>query len=228
MNTENKIHPTAIIEGDVDLGKNNEIGPYCVLKGPLKIGNDNLIGPHVTIGVPGADTRNPRYDSTNKLIKIGSHNIIREFTAIQKPCYRDSTKLGNYIYLMQGASISHDVIIEDKVVVTANVVVAGLAHLLTGANLAMSCTINQYAVIGQYSIVATGAAALKNVRPFSRYIPGQATSVNQYAINKFGFEDYKKEIEDYVLNRIRPANPQLESLIVKFEHSVRDSKLETY
>ena len=46
----------------------------------------------------------------------------------------------------------------------------------------MACTINQYTVIGQYSIVATNAACMKNVKPFSRYIPGKPLSVNYYAI----------------------------------------------
>lgn len=49
---ENSVHPTAVIEGSVRLGKNNWIGPYAVILGEVEIGDDNWIGPHVVIGAP--------------------------------------------------------------------------------------------------------------------------------------------------------------------------------
>ena len=36
--------------------------------------------------------------TSNCQIIIGNRNIIREFTAIQKPCYESSTILGNDIF----------------------------------------------------------------------------------------------------------------------------------
>ena len=79
----NQIHPTAIVDNRVKLGKNNQILPYTILTGPLEVGDNNIIGPHVVIGSPGQDTRNPRYDSSDCLIRIGSNHIIREFSAVQ-------------------------------------------------------------------------------------------------------------------------------------------------
>lgn len=219
----NEIHPTVVIVGDVRIGKNNKILPYTVLMGPLEIGDDNIIGPHAVIGTPGQDTRNPRYDSSNKFIQIGSRNIIREFVAIQKPCYQDITKLGNDIFLMQSVHIPHDAIIEDKVVITPMVVLAGITRILAGANLGMGCTVNQYTVIGQYSIVATGSATMKNVKPFSRYIPGKPNSVNEYAIKKFGFEHLRGEIERYVLADEMPKTKEL-ALIVEHFNSLLSEK----
>lgn len=224
----NNVHSTVIIQGDVQLGINNIILPNTILIGPLKIGDNNIIGPNVVIGSPGQDTRNPRYDSSNCKIEIGSNNIIREFTAIQKPCYEDITLLKNDIFLMQSVHIPHDAYIEDKVVITPMVVLAGLAKILEGANLAIGVTVNQHCVIGQYSIVAQGAAALKNVKPFSRYIPGKANSVNKYAITKYGFTDCESEINDYVLHDIKPKNVRLLSLLDKFTELHVNSKKEMY
>ena len=212
----NNIHPTAIIGPKVLLGDNNTIYPNTVIYGPTRIGDDNIIGPNVVIGMPGQDTRNPRYDSSNCQIIIGNRNIIREFTAIQKPCYESLTILGNDIFLMQGVHIPHDAQISDKVVITPMCALAGITKILEGANLAMGCTITQHSVIGHYSIVAMGAAVMKNVKPFSRFVTNREISVNEYAIKKFGFQKYFDEIRDYVMNDIPPKSDIILNMVNEF------------
>ncbi len=209
----NEIHPTAIIDKKVQLGENNKISPYTVLSGPLVIGDNNIIGPHAVIGSPGADTRNPRYDCSEAQIYIGNNNIIREFSAIQKPCYGETTNIGNDVFIMQGANISHNVLLEDKVVLTAMVALAGVCKILEGASLSMDCAIHQRCVVGSYSIVGMGAMVLKNIKPFSRYIPGKPISVNHYAIKKFNFEQYSEEISEYVLKNTLPKSEKIIKLV---------------
>jgi 3-hydroxybutyryl-CoA dehydratase len=75
----NRIHKTAIIYKNVELGDNNEIGADTIIKWPTTIGDDNIIMPHVVIGEFGHDTKNPRYNASNAKIEIGSRNTIREF-----------------------------------------------------------------------------------------------------------------------------------------------------
>lgn len=201
----NEIHPTAVIGDGVKLGSGNKILPYTVLYGPLDIGDNNIIGPHVVIGSPGQDTRNPRYDSSNKRISIGNNNIIREFSAIQKPAYEDITSIGNDVYIMQGVHIPHDAVVEDRVVFAPMVALGGLVRVMEGANLAIGVSVHQRCVIGAYSILAMGAAVLKNVRPFTRYIPGKETTINKYAVEKFCFQNYQGEIESYVMQKKVPV-----------------------
>lgn len=223
----NEIHATAIIGDNVKLGKGNKILPYTIILGPIEIGDDNIIGPHVVIGSPGQDTRNPRYDSADCVIKIGNRNIIREFTAVQKPCYEDLTIIGDDVFIMQSVHIPHDAKIESNVVITPMCVLAGLTSLLKGANLGMGATVNQRCVIGQYSIVATGAAVMKNIKPFSRYIPNKPTSVNTYAIKKFGFEKFEDEINNYVLNDVNPSSIEISEIISHFNevHLLSNQKM---
>ena len=213
----NKIHESVILLGDIELGINNEILPYTVLIGPLKIGDNNWIGPNVVIGTPGEDTKNSRHDSSKKQIEIGSGNIIREHVAIQKPCYQEITSIGNDNFLMHGAHVPHDAILFGNVTLAPNVVVGGLSRLLTGCNIGMGATIHQNSIIGHYSIVATNSAAIKNVKPFSRFIPGKPISVNFYAIKKFGFEKFEEEIINYVMKDIRPVSQVVLSLVEEFE-----------
>lgn len=214
----NKIHPTVIIEGDVKLGDNNEILPYTILIGPLQIGDNNWIGPQVVIGTPGEDTKNPRHDASEKLIRIGSNNIIREHVAIQKPCYEDITRIGDDTFLMHGSHVPHDAVLKNKVTLAPNVVIGGISKLLEGCNIGMGATLHQYSVIGHYSIIATNAAAIKNVKPFSRYIPGKTISVNTYAIKKFGFEEYEEEINAYVLENTKPKSKVICDIVKEFDY----------
>lgn len=224
----NKVHPTAIISGEVELGSGNEILPYSVLIGPLVIGDDNYIGPHVTIGSPGQDTRNPRYDSSESRIRIGNGNIIREYTAIQKPCYRDITSIGDRCFLMQSVHVPHDAVIEDDVVITPMVVMGGICRIMRGANLGISSSVHQYGVVGPYAIVGMGAAATKNIKPFSRHVPGKLISVNQYAIDKFGFSEHSEEIARYVLHDETPTSAHILRLIRDFEQAHEASKRAMY
>lgn len=224
----NEIHPTVIITGDVRLGKGNVILPNTVIIGPTEIGDNNIIGPNVVIGSPGQDTRNPRYDSSNAKIKIGNNNIIREFTAIQKPCYKEITELGNDIFLMQSVHIPHDAYIEDKVVITPMCVLAGITKILKAANIGMGSTINQYCVVGQYSIVGTGSAVMKNIRPFSKYVSGNEPKVNTYALNKFGLTEHTDEINKYVLENSMPKHNTLLEIIEYYNHFANESNQKTY
>lgn len=225
---ENKIHPTVVIDGDVQIGQNNEILPYTILTGPLSIGNDNIIGPYTVIGSPGATTREPRYDSSKSRIEIGSNNIIRENVAIQKSLYERSTFVGNNVHIMRGVDIPHDVQIEDDASLTASVLLAGSVRVLQAANLAMGCKVHQRSVIGQYSIAAMGSVVMKNIRPFSRYIPEKTISVNKYAIEKFGFNDQIDEIVDYVISKVPVKSPNLIKIIEHYEILHKNSAREEY
>jgi UDP-N-acetylglucosamine acyltransferase len=224
----NIIHPTALIGHNVELGDNNVIGPYTIIEGKVCIGDNNIIGPHVIIGCPPTDTKHIEIQFDNPKVLIGNNNEIREFSLIEQPCYEEFTIVGNNVFIMQGVHLSHDVHINDRAVITNSSVLAGIVKILEGANIAMSCSINQYTIIGQYSIVATNSACMKNVRPFSRYIPNKPVSVNTYAINKFGFEKYEEEINAYVLNNEMVKSPVLVGIINEFEQWVAKYGHATY
>ncbi len=213
---ENTIHPTAIIGSNVKLGRNNIIGPYTIIEGNTEIGDNNHIGPHVTIGCLATDNKRIEQVGEKKLI-IGNNNDIREYSLIEMPCYENETIIGNNVFLMQGVHVSHDVHLRDNAVITNSSILAGIVKVLDGANVAMACVINQYTIVGQYSIVAANSACMKNVRPFSRYIPGKPTSVNTYAIKKFGFEEYIDEISRYVFEGRDVSSPVLCKIVNEFD-----------
>jgi UDP-N-acetylglucosamine acyltransferase len=222
VSKRNDVHPTAVIEGDVQLGERNVIGPFCHLRGPVIMGDDNQLTSHVCIGLPGQDTREPRYDDSDKRVVIGDRNTIREFTSVQKGCYEDFTYIGNDVFLMQSVHVPHDAHLEDHVVLTPMVAMAGLVRVLRGANLALGSGVLQHLVVGQYSIVAAGSMARKHVRPFTRSIPGKDDGVNHYAVQKFGFADHATDIAEYVLEGRTPQRGPVRDVIAEYEDAVRD------
>ncbi|MGI4953893.1 MAG: hypothetical protein ACRYGM_18980 [Janthinobacterium lividum] len=228
MSPSNDIHPTAIVTGAVTIGPGSVILPYSVLTGPLEIGRNNIIGPHTVIGSPGQDTRNPRYDSSRSRIRIGDDNIIREHVSIQKPCYGHTTDIGSRTYIMHNVHVPHDARIGDDAVLAPGVVLAGLVHVLRGANLAIGCTVHQRSVIGQYAIAAMGAIVIRNIRPFSRHIPDRPVSVNEYAVEKFGFGEWLPEIRDYVLSGAPPNAPEIVAIVDQYNQLHAASGREQY
>ncbi|MBQ0016414.1 MAG: hypothetical protein KBT04_05470 [Bacteroidales bacterium] len=225
----NKIDPTAIIGKHVNLGYNNVILPYSIIYDGVCIGNNNVIGSHAVIGCSPTDTKNTElHVDCDFPVCIGDNNQIREFCVVEQPCYERQTVIGNRTFLMQGVHVSHDNWVDDDVVITNQCVLGGIAKILKGADLGMGCTINQYTIVGQYSIVATGAPCMKNVRPFSRYIPNRPVSVNHYAIQKYGFEPYTDEIVGYVMNGITPTSPIIVDIVDTFNRFVSLYGHQTY
>jgi UDP-N-acetylglucosamine acyltransferase len=119
---------------------------------------------------------------------------------------------------MHSVHISHDALIEDSVVLTSGVTLAGTCTILEGANLGLGTTVHQNTVIGQFSMVAMGSSVVKNVRPFAKYIPGKPLGVNEYAIDKFGFAAEANEIRSYVISGTPPASSRLASMVGKYEY----------
>ena len=129
---------------------------------------------------------------------------------------------------MQSVHIPHDAHVYDKAVITPMCVLAGIVKVLEGANLAIGCSVNQYTIVGQYSIAAAGAVVMKNIKPFSRFIPGKQISVNKYAIEKYGFGAFEKEIEAYVLNDVAPFSIPIKTIVETFDYWVAKYGHETY
>jgi UDP-N-acetylglucosamine acyltransferase len=212
----NLLHPSVVIEGDVRLGKRNQILPNSILIGPLEIGDDNRIGPHAVLGTEPQNTRDPLRPSTGRVV-IGNQNLIREFSAVHKPVSAPETRIGNRCYLMQTTHVAHDSILQDEVTLTTMSAVAGHTVVLRGANIAAGCCSHQHTVIGHYSMVSMATSLQRNLRPFARYIPRSPLSVNEYAIEKFGFQAYAEEIRAYVLKRERPHSAEILRIVEEFE-----------
>ena len=225
---DDKIHPSAVLTGEIETGGDNVVGPFCVLAGPLRMGRGNHVGPHATIGTPGDEIWQRRYDTAGKSVEIGDGCTIREHVVIHKPVYGEVTSVGADVFLMHGAYVAHDTRVADRAVLAQNTAIGGVSRVLEGAYVAMGAMVHQRAVVGHYSIVAAAAAAPRNVRPFTRFIPGQPVTVNAYAIERYGLEEHRDEIERYVLERRAPESGRIGAMVAEYEELSVESGRDEY
>lgn len=169
----NRIHQTAIIGPSVEMGIGNYVGPYCVISGNTKIGNNNRFEGYCSIGTP-PEHRDYFTIEDNKTV-IGDNNTIREFTTIHSGTISD-TRIGSYITILNHSHIAHDCYIEDNVVISANVTLAGHCYVMEGANIALGCLVHQFQVIGAYSMLGMGSIVTKpsRIEPGNIYIGSPA------------------------------------------------------
>ncbi len=167
----NRIHPTAVVAGDVELGTGNVVGPYAVLLGPARLGDDNWIGPHVAIGTP-AEIRGIDHGAgwdgspVGTGVRIGSRNVFREYTTVHQGHYA-VTVIGADCYLMNKVYIGHDGIVGDGVTMASSVTLGGHVHVGAGANLGMGATVHQRRIVGPGAMVGMGAVVTRDLPPYA-------------------------------------------------------------
>lgn len=202
IHTTASVHPSAILEGEIEIGANTVIGPNCYLKGPLVIGANNQIGHQVLIGV------DPEHNTKKAagLVMIGNNNIIREFSIIQRGIGDLDTTIQNDCFIMAYTYIAHDCLIESNVILCARVSLAGHCHILKGAILGLSSSTHQFTTIGSHAFVGMGSIVVKDVPPFCIVMgnPAHFEKLNSHLIEQLGINPKELETENNCLQSQHP------------------------
>jgi UDP-N-acetylglucosamine acyltransferase len=199
------IHPTVIIDGEVDIAPDVEIGPYSVLRGQIKIGSGTKIEPHVTLGSPysciemgqgnhiwsgavlGGAPQDLSYQNERHKVVIGDHNIFREFVTVHIGTTKGGgvTRIGNNCYFMTTVHVGHDCQIGNKVVIAPDSHLGGHTVFEDDVTIGGVCAFNQFVRVGQCAFVGGGSVVVKDILPFSRALGNHATC---RASNKIGMQ----------------------------------------
>jgi len=194
----NTIHPTALIEGHVELGSNNFIGPYCRISGPIEIGNNNYFDSFVSIGSPPQDDMftlknhlsflagKNIFTNEDSLIRIGSGNFFREFVTVHKPIM-SLTAIGDECYFMTQAHIPHDALIHNRVKVANSTQLGGFAVVQSDSYLGLGSTVLQFSVIGGMTMIGMNSSVSRHVFPGSLVAgsPAKTIGPNFTKLNRY-------------------------------------------
>lgn len=208
------IHPTAVVDKEVQLAEDVVIGPYCVvgkgasigagtildsrvvITGSVQIGRENRLYPNSVIGccpqVLGMDQ-----SSKMGAVVIGDRNAIRENVTIHPSRHEGHlTRLGSDNLLMVGVHLGHDCIVEDKIVLSNYVQIAGHVRIEMGAWFSGLAASHQFVTIGRWSYIAGLAGLNRDVPPFlivSGHYPPRVRGVNKRGMLRAGLSAPQQE-----------------------------------
>ena len=176
------VHPTAIIESKVKLGKGISIGPHTIIKNGAIIGDDVQVSSNVLIdsgtilgknckvhhgAVLGTPPQDLKFGDENTFLDIGENTVIREYATINRGTrHRGKVTVGSNCFIMMYSHIAHDCIIGDNVILANSVNIAGHVEVEDWAIIGGIVPIHQFTRIGTHSIIGGGFRVQKDVPPY--------------------------------------------------------------
>lgn len=178
-----KIHETAIIHPNAQLGQDVEVGPYCIIEENVKIGDRVKLGPFVhlkgwtTIGkdcniytgvIIGSEPKDLKYkEGDRSFVIIGDRNNIHEYTSIARATARDAaTEIGNDNLLMAYIHVAHDCKIGNNIIMASFATLGGHVIVEDRAVIGAQSAIHQFVRIGSMAIAGACAKIVQDVPPF--------------------------------------------------------------
>lgn len=177
-----KIHPSAIISSDAEIGENVEIGALTIIDGPVKIGHGTIIKPGVKLfgnlflgskntvysgAILGEAPQHLKYDGEPTRTIIGNNNVIREGVTVHRgTTYSNETIIGSGNFLMANSHVAHDCRVGNGCILANGALMGGHCVLEDGAFLSGNCAVHQFAKVGRLALLSGVSATTKDIPPF--------------------------------------------------------------
>lgn len=207
------IHPTAIIEDNVEIGPDCEIGAYAVIKRYTRLGVRNRIYEHAVVG---GEPQDVKYRGERSYLEIGDDNIIREFCTLHRANGEDqTTRIGSRNFLMVGVHVAHNCVIGDDNIFANEVALAG--HIVVEDHVFISNNVgaHQFVRFGRHAMVGGKSKIVQDVLPFfiTDGNPARVRGVNSVGLQRSGFsESARRALKNAYRTLCRSAIPLEEAL----------------
>jgi UDP-N-acetylglucosamine acyltransferase len=183
------IHPTAIIEDNVEIGPDCEIRAYAVVKRYTRLGARNRIYEHAVVG---GEPQDVKFRGERSYLEIGDDNIIREFCTLHRANGEDeTTRIGSRNFLMVGVHVAHNCVIGDDNIFANEVALAG--HIVVEDQVFMSNNVgaHQFVRFGRHAMVGGKSKIVQDVLPFfiTDGNPARLRGVNSVGLRRAGFSE---------------------------------------
>ena len=178
-----RIHSSADVHGDAELGEGVEIGPFCSVgagarigdgtrlishvsvDGAARIGAKCVLHPFVAIGQPPQDLK---HDGGDVRLVIGDRNVLREQVTVHlgTEAGGGETRVGSDGYFMVGAHVAHDCRVGDHVVFANNATLGGGVTVGDFVIMGGLSAVHQKCRVGRYAFIGGGAPVTGDVIPY--------------------------------------------------------------
>jgi len=183
------IHPTAIIEDNVEIGPDCEIGAYAVIKRFTRIGARNRIFEHAVIG---GEPQDLKFKGETSYLEIGDDNIIREFCTFHRANGQGlTTSIGSRNFFMVGVHVAHNCVIGDDNIFANEVALAGHIAIEDHVFLSNNVGAHQFVRMGRYAMIGGKSKIVQDVLPFfvTDGNPASVRGVNSVGLRRAGFTE---------------------------------------
>ena len=209
-----RIHSTAIVSKDAQLGSGVEIGPYAIIGEGCVVGDECVLGarttlernvilaPNVRVGsgtILGGDPQDLKYKGEHTTVEIGEGTTIREYSTINRGTAQSfKTTVGKGCFIMSYVHLAHDCHIGDGVILGNNVQLAGHVSIDDKAIVSGQSAVHQFVQIGRFSFTGGCSRVSKDVPP---YVKANGNPIRLYGLNKVGLqrngisEDVQRELK---------------------------------
>ncbi|MCG6964104.1 MAG: acyl-ACP--UDP-N-acetylglucosamine O-acyltransferase [Acidobacteria bacterium] len=204
---EHRIHPTAVIHPQAELGNDVEIGPYTVIEEGVELGDGCRVGPfsrltgltqigpknvfesHCSVGAPPQDLK---YGGEPTRLIIGSNNVFREFVTLHRgtPGGGAVTRIGDDGLYMAYVHIAHDCQIGRSTIFANGATLAGHVEVGDRATIGAFSAVHQFCRVGDYAFLGGFTVATKDCLPFMKTVgsrPARCFGPNTIGLERLGF-----------------------------------------
>lgn len=199
--TKSRIHSTAIISPDAELGSDIEVGPFAIIGESCVVGDGCVISPratlerNVTLGanvkvgigtILGGLPQDLKFAGEETTVEIGEGTVIREYTTINRGTAQSfKTSVGKNCLLMSYVHLGHDCHIGNNVILSNVVQLAGHVTIEDRAIVSGLSAVHQFVRIGRQSFIGGCSRVSKDIPPFLKAV---GNPVKLYGLNTVGLQ----------------------------------------
>jgi len=207
------IHPTAIIEDNVEIGPDCEISAYAVIKRYTRIGARNRVFEHAVIG---GEPQDVKFKGETSYLEIGDDNIIREYCTLHRANGEgETTRIGSRNFFMVGVHVAHNCEIGDDNIFANEVALAGHITIEDHVFLSNNVGAHQFVRMGRYAMIGGKSKIVQDVLPFfiTDGNPSRLRGVNSVGLRRGGFsEEERRALKDAYKLLFRSTMPIQDAL----------------
>lgn len=199
------IHPTAIVDANVQIANDCTIGAYCVVEANVTLGHRVILDPHVVLksgtvleddvhvhshAVIGDDPQIVNQDFSFKSgVHVGARTVIREGVTIHRASQANQqTIVGSDCLLMAFSHVGHDTHVGNHCILVNQVLLAGCVTVQDYAFLSGGSMIHQFVHIGESAFVSGNAEITMHIPPFVTVLGrNQIANLNVIGLKRRGF-----------------------------------------
>jgi UDP-N-acetylglucosamine acyltransferase len=208
-----RVHPTAIIEDEVEIGPDCEIAAYAVIKRFTRLGARNRVFEHAVIG---GEPQDVKFKGEKSFLEIGDDNIIREFCTFHRANGAgQTTRIGSRNFFMVGVHVAHNCAIGDDNIFANEVALAGHIEIEDHVFLSNNVGAHQFVRMGRFAMIGGKSKIVQDVLPFfiTDGNPPRVRGVNTVGLTRAGFsEEAKRELKNAYKKLFRSGAPLVDIL----------------